>query len=91
MKGFLRGLVRLCDSFISLWPIAEGKCYLYYERDIKIWEVAAGMAIVEAAGGYEHRFASTTPSCLTIFSANQHLWRFISKYAEEPSSSKVKE
>ncbi len=35
----------------SLLHIAAGKVDAYYEKDIMIWDVAAGLALVEAAGG----------------------------------------
>lgn len=44
--------VRLIGSAsLSLAYVACGKADAYYERDIKIWDVAAGLALVKAAGG----------------------------------------
>jgi len=44
--------VRLLGSAsISLAYLACGRVDAYYEKDIKIWDVAGGMAIVEAGGG----------------------------------------
>lgn len=63
----------LGTAALSLAYVASGRVDAYCERDIKIWDVAAGIAIVEAAGGNTHHLPSTTPSCLTIFSANQSL------------------
>lgn len=44
--------VRMIGSAaISLINIAKGAADAYYEKDIMIWDVAAGIAIVEGAGG----------------------------------------
>jgi myo-inositol-1(or 4)-monophosphatase len=44
--------VRMIGSAaLSMAWVAEGKIDLYYERDIMIWDVAAGAAIIEGAGG----------------------------------------
>lgn len=44
--------VRMIGSAaLSLAFVAEGKVDAYYEKDIKIWDVAAGLALVKAAGG----------------------------------------
>lgn len=44
--------VRLIGSAaLSLAYLACGRADAYYEKDIKIWDVAAGLALVKAAGG----------------------------------------
>lgn len=44
--------IRLLGSAaLSLAYVAAGRADAYYERGIKIWDVAAGIAIVKAAGG----------------------------------------
>lgn len=44
--------VRMIGSAaLSLAFVASGKVDAYYEKNIKIWDVAAGLAIVKAAGG----------------------------------------
>lgn len=46
------GKVRMLGSAsASLLHVALGKADAYYERDIMIWDVAAGMVLVEMAGG----------------------------------------
>lgn len=73
--------VRLLGSAaISLAYVASGRVDAYCERDIKIWDVAAGMAIVSAAGGNNHHLPSTAPNCLNIFSGNQNLCRVSSHH-----------
>lgn len=68
----------LGTAALSLAYVASGRFDAYFERDIKIWDVAAGIAIVEAAGGSSLQFQSTIPNCLTVFSANQSLCRVVS-------------
>lgn len=44
--------VRMIGSAsISLLNLARGKAETYFEQDIMIWDVAAGLAILEGAGG----------------------------------------
>lgn len=44
--------VRLLGSAaLSLAYVAAGRVDAYYEKNIKIWDVAAGLALVKAAGG----------------------------------------
>lgn len=39
------------SAALSLAYVAGGRADAYYEKDIKIWDVAAGLALVEASGG----------------------------------------
>jgi myo-inositol-1(or 4)-monophosphatase len=46
------GKVRMLGSAsISLLQVAKGSAELYAEQDIMLWDVAAGLALVEGAGG----------------------------------------
>lgn len=46
------GRIRMIGSAASsLLMVAEGRADAYFEKRIKIWDVAAGIALVEAAGG----------------------------------------
>jgi myo-inositol-1(or 4)-monophosphatase len=50
VRGYKK--IRLLGSAaLSLAYLAAGRVDAYYERGIKIWDVAAGLAIVKAAGG----------------------------------------
>ena len=57
LSGFVKGIqrwkkVRLVGSAaLSLSWVACGRADAYIEEDIRIWDVAAGLAIVKAAGG----------------------------------------
>jgi len=65
-KGALEEYVSLIQSFkkvrlfgsaaLSLVYVACGRVDAYYERDIKIWDVTGGLAIVEASGGQRGHF-----------------------------------
>jgi myo-inositol-1(or 4)-monophosphatase len=46
-----RKIRMLGSAALSLACVASGKVDAYYEKNIKIWDVAAGLAIVKAAGG----------------------------------------
>ena len=41
----------LGSASISLFNVARGAADCYYEQEIMIWDVAAGIAILEGAGG----------------------------------------
>ena len=46
------GKIRMLGSAaVSLCLVAQGSIDVYEERDIRVWDVAAGLAIVEGAGG----------------------------------------
>ena len=47
------------SASLSLAYLAEGKLDYYYERNIRFWDIAAGLAILEGAGGkYKYKFLS---------------------------------
>ena len=63
--------VRLLGSAaLSLAYVAAGRTDAYYERDIRIWDVAAGLGLVQAAGGEVLRGASSVPHALTVYAHN---------------------
>lgn len=66
--------VRLLGSAaLSLAYVASGKADAYMERDIHLWDVAAGMAIVEAAGGATVRDTKTGETTIDLFVTNKSL------------------
>lgn len=66
--------IRLFGSAaLSLAYVAAGRADAYYERDIKLWDVAAGMALVLAAGGQVLRKASGGRDALTVYAGSQTL------------------
>ncbi|MSU74480.1 inositol monophosphatase [Candidatus Kaiserbacteria bacterium] len=62
--------VRLLGSAaLSLAYVASGRADAYYEKDIKIWDVAAGLALVKAAGGeYRNPKIDIEGKCTTFVS-----------------------
>jgi myo-inositol-1(or 4)-monophosphatase len=63
--------VRLLGSAaLSLAYVAAGRADAYFERDIKIWDVAAGLALVKAAGGVTTQTFSSVPFAFTVYASN---------------------
>lgn len=63
--------VRLLGSAaLSLCYVAAGRVDAYVERDIRLWDVAAGLAIVCGAGGRIARKPSAKPGVLTVYAGN---------------------
>lgn len=66
--------VRLLGSAaLSLAYVAAGRADAYFERDIKIWDVAAGLALVQAAGGMTAVTDSPVAEALTVYAGNHFL------------------
>ena len=69
IKGFSK--IRMIGSAaISLVNVARGCSEAYIENNIMIWDVAAGLAIVEGSGGFVSQNKGTLPYSLNIKSAN---------------------
>lgn len=60
----------LGSAALSLAYVAAGRADAYYERDIRVWDVAAGLAIVRAAGGVFLQAPSAAPEAMTVYAAN---------------------
>jgi myo-inositol-1(or 4)-monophosphatase len=58
---------QLGSAALMLAYVAAGRADAYYERDIKIWDVAAGLALVQAAGGRIVCGRSDAPQALTVY------------------------
>ena len=52
VQGEVSGLRRFGAAALDLAWVAAGRVDAYWERDIKPWDMAAGMIIVREAGGY---------------------------------------
>ena len=61
------------SAALSLAYVAAGRADSYYERDIKRWDVGAGLALVRAAGGLTVQTASPQPFALTVYAGNGSL------------------
>lgn len=55
---------------LSLLHVAKGAAEVYAERDIMIWDVAAGLAIVEGAGGIFTMTKGRHPDSFDVFASN---------------------
>ena len=63
--------VRLIGSAaLSLAYVAAGRADAYYEKDIKVWDVAAGLALVKAAGGGHSEIKLDKEGGCEIFASN---------------------
>jgi myo-inositol-1(or 4)-monophosphatase len=63
----------LGSAALSLAYVAAGRADAYFERDIKIWDVAAGLALVKAAGGVTAQTSSPAPFAVTVYAGNRLL------------------
>jgi fructose-1,6-bisphosphatase/inositol monophosphatase family enzyme len=63
----------LGTAALSLAYVASGRADCYYERDIKIWDVAAGLAIVRAAGGQVIWTPEDHQHGVSVYAANSAL------------------
>jgi myo-inositol-1(or 4)-monophosphatase len=55
---------------LSLLHVAKGSADAYSEQDVMIWDVAAGLAIVQGAGGSIHMLPGRFPNSHNIFADN---------------------
>lgn len=66
--------IRLFGSAaLSLAYVACGRADVYMENDIKIWDVAGGIALVKAAGGAIKMQPSIKENALLVKTANENL------------------
>jgi len=66
--------VRMIGSAaVSLLNVAEGSADVYSEQSIMLWDVAAGIAIVQGAGGEVHFIPRSTEYALDVFASNKLL------------------
>jgi myo-inositol-1(or 4)-monophosphatase len=66
--------IRLLGSAaLSLAYVSSGRVDIYQENDIKIWDVAAGIALVRAAGGMTQLTPSNVKEIVTVQAYNSNL------------------
>lgn len=76
LSGFVEQVIAfkkvrmLGSAALSLAYVSAGRADAYFERDIKLWDVAAGVALVAAAGGEVLRAASPHAHALTVYAHN---------------------
>ncbi|AGF78982.1 inositol monophosphatase/fructose-1,6-bisphosphatase family protein [Desulfocapsa sulfexigens DSM 10523] len=65
------GKVRMLGAAsMSLLQVAQGTAEVYTERGIMLWDVAAGLAIVEGAGGVFDVGPGENPNTLNVVASN---------------------
>ncbi len=68
------GKVRMLGAAsLSLLQVAKGAADAYAEQEIMIWDVAAGLALVEGAGGKVNAMPGEHEHALNVFASNGHL------------------
>jgi len=68
----------LGSAAMSLLQVARGSADAYAEASIMLWDVAAGLAIVEGAGGNSSITPTKRPWCYDVIASNFFLWPQIS-------------
>ena len=68
--GAFRKIRMLGSAALSLAYVAAGRGDAYFERDIRMWDVAAGLALVQAAGGVFLSAPSRVDHALTVYAHN---------------------
>lgn len=72
VSGFLK--VRMIGSAaISLLKVAEGLGDAYFEDQVMLWDIAAGLAILEGAGGEYKIYQNNYMSPCKVFASNGYL------------------
>jgi myo-inositol-1(or 4)-monophosphatase len=61
----------LGSASISLLKVATGSAEMYTEKDIMLWDVAAGLAIVEGAGGVISVLPGSSKDSLNVVATNK--------------------
>jgi myo-inositol-1(or 4)-monophosphatase len=88
MKDFSRVVrsyakVRMLGSAaVSLLHVASGSADSYSEQNIMLWDVAAGLAIVDGAGGRRAMEKADSKWCYNVFASNASLFPH---FSGEPS------
>ncbi len=67
-----------CAS-LMLCLVAEGIFDVYYEKGIYLWDIAAGLAIVEAAGGMYELKKMSKPFQYEVLASNSNIFNKVSK------------
>jgi myo-inositol-1(or 4)-monophosphatase len=79
VERFVRQVLRfkkirmIGSAALSLAYVAAGRGDAYYERDIRIWDVAAGLAIVLAAGGKIEVTKTDKQHSVIAYAGNAHI------------------
>jgi len=66
----------LGSAAISLINVAKGSADVYTEQNIMIWDVAAGIAIIEGSGGSIHYENGSHEYSLNVYASNKPLFKY---------------
>ena len=69
----------LGTAAISLINVAKGSADVYSEQSIMLWDVAAGLAIVEGSGGCLYYENGPHKYSLNVFASNEPLFKYHNK------------
>lgn len=75
IRGFqqFKKIRMLGSAALALAQVVRGRIDAYWEEDIWWWDVAAGLALVRAAGGAYTMLPGTRPGQFHVFAHNGHL------------------
>jgi len=79
----------LGSAALSLAYVACGRSDVYLENDIMLWDVAAGIALVKAAGGIVQYSSTQDINVLRVFAGNQSLSQLVSTKEESSAGRPV--
>lgn len=83
-----RGVRRLGSAALDLAYVASGKIDIYYENTLNIWDMAAGVLLVQEAGGQISDYSGHSEHLKegSIVAANKHLYPLIIPVIRENKS-----
>lgn len=73
LVGKFKKVRMLGTAALSLAWVAEGRMDVYFERDVMVWDVAAGIALVRGAGGHCILRPGRHPMSWDLLAANPEL------------------
>ncbi len=87
MKKFVKILLDVTDhrslgsAALSLCYVAAGRCAMYYEYGLHIYDLAGGLVVLKEAGG-DYAIEETAPDELRISAAASHFLPFLKEHTK---------
>ena len=81
------GIRRFGAAALDLAYVAAGRYEGFWERDLKAWDIAAGLLIVREAGGYAKDIDSESKNPIDtgdVIASNTHLYTELKKLIKKP-------